>query len=144
MGLIGSIKIAIVLTMLSTAGLGYAYVQRLQSNLETARANVIKMELAVKTSEESLERLQVETRRFNELNTQLQADLQKAERYGDELRNTLQKHNLTVLAEKKPGLIEKRMNDATDKLWDDLFNITDPNGVLGINEGTTDPDSNKD
>jgi hypothetical protein len=143
MGLISSIKIAMVLTVIGTAGLGYAYVKRLQSNLETARANVIRMELAVKTSEESLDRLRVETKRFNELNSQLQADLQKAERYGDELRNTLQKHNLTVLAEKKPGLIEKRINDATDKLWDDLFDVTDPNRVLGTAiEGTTDSNSN--
>ena len=63
-----------------------------------------------------------------ELNVQLQQDLQRAESYGDELRATLQKHNLTSLAQRKPGLIEKRMQNATNKLWDDLRGITDPNG----------------
>ena len=55
---------------------------------------------------------------------QLGEDLQKAEQYGDELRATLNKHNLTHLANKKPGMIEKRMQDATDKLWDDLESVT--------------------
>ena len=54
----------------------------------------------------------------------LGGELKRAEQYGDELRNTLRKHNLTHLANKKPGMIEKRMQNATDKLWDDLESIT--------------------
>jgi len=50
--------------------------------------------------------------------------LDALEEYGDELRNTLNKHDLTHLANKRPGMIEKRMQDATDKLWDDLESIT--------------------
>ena len=64
-----------------------------------------------------------------ELNNTLSSNLQKSEDYGDELRSTLNKHNLTHLANKKPGLIEKRMQDATDKLWNDIESITD-NTVL--------------
>ena len=51
-------------------------------------------------------------------------DLKKSEEYGDELRATLNKHNLTHLANKKPGLIENRMQDKTDALWKDLESIT--------------------
>ena len=65
--------------------------------------------------------------RLNALTDQLGADLRKAEEYGDELRNTLNKHDLTHLANKRPGMIEKRMQDATDKLWDDLESITGDN-----------------
>ena len=61
---------------------------------------------------------------LNELNSELNANLRKSEKYGDELRDTLNKHNLTHLANKKPGLIEKRMQNATDKLWDDLESLT--------------------
>ena len=43
----------------------------------------------------------------------------------DDLRATLNKHDLTHLANKKPGLIEKRMQDKTDALWKDLESITD-------------------
>ena len=140
-----SLKIAFVLVILGIAGGGYLYVQKLQSDLETARANVARMEVAVQTSEASLKLVQEETVRLGELNGKLQNDLQKAEQYGDELRATLQRHNLTHLATKKPGLIEPRMQGATDELWKDLESITDPNangGVQSTDSGTTDTSSN--
>ena len=124
-----SIKIAILLFVIGAAAGGYWYVQKLQSDLETARANVAKMEVAVQTSEASLKLLQEENVRINALAQELGDSLRKAEQYGDELRSTLQKHNLTHLANKKPGLIEKRMQNATDKLWDDLADITNPDRV---------------
>jgi multidrug resistance efflux pump len=124
-----SIKIAIVLTLVALGTGGLFYVKKLQNDLDTARANVAKMEVAVATSEASIKTLQQDAVKMAELNQQLSADLQKAEKYGDELRATLQKHNLTHLANKKPGLIEKRMQSATDKLWDDLADITDPDRV---------------
>lgn len=127
-----SIRIAIVLTLLAGAGGGFFYVKKLQSDLQTARENVAKMEVAVQTAEASVKTLQEDAIKMAELNAQLTTDLQKAEQYGDELRATLQKHNLTHLANKKPGLIEKRMQNATDKLWDDLADITNPNRVLDV------------
>ena len=140
-----SIRIAIVLTMLALAGGGFLYVKKLQSDLETARANVAKLEVAVQTSEASLKLERAESARLGELNNQLSTDLQKAEQYGDELRSTLQRHNLTHLATKKPGLIEPRMQGATDELWKDLESITNPNangGVQSTDSGTTDTSSN--
>ena len=140
----GSIKIAIIFMISGTIVAGAVYVKKLQSDLDTARANVARMEVAVQTSEASLALERSENKRLNELNTQLGADLRKAEEYGDELRNTLQKHNLTHLANKKPGLIQNRMQNATDKLWDDLADITNPDGVQQSVEstGTQDPSSN--
>lgn len=128
-GIFSGLKIAMVFIVLAAAGGGYMYVMKLQSDLETARANVAKMEIAVQTSEASIKLMQEEAVRMNELNQQLGSELRKAEQYGDELRATLQKHDLTHLANKKPGLIQKRMQNATDKLWDDLSAITDPDGV---------------
>ena len=119
-----TIKIALVFIMLAGAGGGLFYVKQLQSNLEIARLNNAKLESAVETSEASLATLKADNIRLNALSNQLNADLNKSEQYGDELRATLQKHNLTHLANKKPGLIEKRMQNATDKLWDDLESIT--------------------
>jgi hypothetical protein len=121
-----SIKIALLFVVLAGAGGGVFYVKKLQSDLDIAQANVARMEVAVQTSEASLKLVQEETVRLGELNQQLGADLRRAEQYGDELRNTLNKHNLTHLANKKPGLIENRMQNATDQLWDDLADITNP------------------
>jgi hypothetical protein len=119
-----TIKIALVFIMLAGAGGGLFYVKQLQSNLEIARLNNAKLESAVETSEASLATLKADNIRLNALSNQLNADLNKSEQYGDELRATLNKHNLTHLANKKPGPIEKRMQNATDKLWDNLESIT--------------------
>ena len=121
---------------------GGLYVKKMRDDLEIARANVARMEVAVQTSEASLALERSETTRLNELNSQLGENLQRAELYGDELRNTLQKHNLTHLANKKPGLIEKRMQNATNKLWNDLSDITIPDGVQHDVPGTKDSNSN--
>jgi len=140
-----SIRIAMILVLLTAAGGAFLYVKNLQKNLEIAQANVAKMEVALETSEASNKLLQDEAIKNAELNKQLTEDLQKAEKYGDELRATLQKHNLTHLANKKPGLIEKRMQNATDKLWDDLESITDPNAndrVQSTDSGTKNSNGN--
>ena len=140
-----SIRIAMVLVILATAGGGFLWIKKLQSDLETARANVARMEVAVQTSEASLKLVQEETVRLGELNGKLQQDLQKAEQYGDELRATLQRHNLTHLATQKPNLIQPRMQGATDELWKDLESITSntPTGELqSTDSGTADSSSN--
>ena len=138
----GSMKIALIFMVSGTLVAGAVYVKGLKSDLETARANVAKMEVAVQVSEASLKLVQEESVRLGELNQQLGADLRKAEQYGDELRSTLQKHNLTHLANKKPGLIQNRMQNATDKLWDDLRSITSSERVLEPNAGTEGSNSN--
>lgn len=139
-----SIKIAIVITVLATGGVGYLYVQKLQNDLQTARENVAKMEIAVATSEASLKTLQEDAAKMQELNLQLSADLQKAEQYGDELRSKLARHNLTALALRKPGLLEGKMNAATAELWRELEKDTGgvgddplPNWVQSDDAGTT-------
>ena len=118
------LKIALVFIVLAAAGGGLFYVKQLQSNLEIARLNNAKLESAIETSEASLATLKADNIRLNALSDQLNADLNKSEQYGDELRATLNKHNLTHLANKKPGPIEKGMQNKTDKLWEDLESIT--------------------
>ena len=119
-----TIKIALVFLVLAGAGGGLFYVKQLQSNLEIQRLNNAKLETAVATSEASIATLKADNARLNTLTDQLNTDLTKSEQYGDELRATLNKHNLTHLANKKPGLIENRMQGRTDELWKDLESIT--------------------
>ena len=100
------------------------YYDTTQATIATLRENNAKLETANQINEETIQKQQQDAIRLGELNSQLSSELQRAEQYGDELRSTLNKHNLTHLANKKPGLIEKRMQGATDKLWDDLESIT--------------------
>mgnify|MGYP001412736738 FL=1 len=124
MGIFSGLKILLVVGLLASAGGGFLYVKNLKANLEVAKANVAKLEVAVETSEASLALLKADNERLNKITDQLNVDLKKSEEYGDELRATLNKHNLTHLANKKPGLIENRMQDKTDALWKDLESIT--------------------
>jgi hypothetical protein len=96
------------------------YYKDTQERMGILHSNAAKHEVAVKAHEEALAQTQADAARHAALNLELQDKLQKSEQYGDELRATLQKHNLTMLALKKPGLIEQRMNDATTKLLDDI------------------------
>ena len=124
MCIFSGLKILLVVGLLASAGGGFLYVKNLKANLEVAKANVAKLEVAVETSEQSLALLKADNERLNKITDQLNVDLKKSEEYGDELRATLNKHNLTHLANKKPGLIEKRMQGKTDALWKDLESIT--------------------
>jgi len=137
-----SIRIAIVLTVIALGVAGYYHLKKVESDLETARENVVKLETAVAISEETVSTLQRNIETNAVLSRQLQEDLQRAETYADELRATLQRHNLTHLATQKPGLIEKRMQDATDQLWDDLRAVTDTNGVQLADPGAGSSNSN--
>ena len=124
MGIFSGLKILLVVGLLASAGGGFMYIKNLKANLDIAKANVAKLEVAVETSEKSLSLLKADNERLNKITDQLNVDLRKSEQYGDELRATLNKHNLTHLANKRPGLIEKRMQGKTDALWKDLESIT--------------------
>ena len=50
----------------------------------------------------------------------LQERAKEAEAYQDELAAKLRRHDLTALTLQKPGLIEKRVNNATAKIFDEL------------------------
>ena len=109
-------------------GAAYAakyYYDTTQATIAQLRENNAKLEVANEENQQTIKKMGEDAKRLNALTDQLSADLRKAEKYGDELRNTLNKHDMTHLANKKPGLIEKRMQNATDKLWDDLESVTD-------------------
>jgi small-conductance mechanosensitive channel len=103
-----------------------SYYVSTQNTIAQLRENNAKLEVANQENQATINQMVSDNKRLNELTDQLNIDLRKSEEYGDELRATLNKHNLTHLANKKPGLIEKRMQDATDKLWDDLESVTSP------------------
>tara|TARA_B110000459_G_scaffold60059_1_gene67291 strand:+ start:2502 stop:2900 length:399 start_codon:yes stop_codon:yes gene_type:complete len=117
--------ILIVVGLLGGAVYGAKYYyDTTQNTIAALRENNAKLEVANETNQATIKQMGQDTARLNDLTNQLALDLQTSEKYGDELRSTLNKHNLTHLANRKPGLIEKRMQNATDKLWDDLESIT--------------------
>jgi molecular chaperone DnaK (HSP70) len=106
---------------------GYSYYKDTQSRIAT---------LTAKMQEETINTMIEDREKLAELNKGLQKDLQTAEKYGDQLRNTLRKHNLTHLANKRPSYIERKMQNATNRLWDCLADITDPTARVQSEAGT--------
>ena len=121
---------------------GYSYYKDTQSRIATLTANNAKLEVAAKLQEETINTMIEDRQKLAELNKGLQKNLQTAEKYGDQLRNTLRKHNLTHLANKRPSYIERKMQNATNRLWDCLADITDPDGVQ-LEAGTESSNCNK-
>ena len=122
----------IILGLLGGVGYGgYSYYKDTQERIATLTANNAKLETAAKLQEETINTMIDDREHMQELNKGLQKKLRTAESYGDQLRNTLRKHNLTHTANKRPKYIERKMQNATNRLWDCLADITDPdnNGV---------------
>ena len=102
----------------------YAYYHDTQQRIKTLQENNAKLETVAKANELTINSLQESQEKFATLNNELQTKLNLALNYGDDLRKKLHKHDLTRLSIKKPGLIEKRINDGTNKLFDSIESIT--------------------
>ena len=121
---------AMIFVIALLGGAAYAakyYYDTTQATIAQLRENNAKLEVANEENQATITKMTENNVRLNALTDQLNKDLRRSEEYGDQLRDTLNKHDLTHLANKKPGLIEKRMQNATDKLWDDLESITGNN-----------------
>jgi hypothetical protein len=101
-----------------------AYYKDSQERIASLHKNNAKMEVVQQQNETVMKSLTEEATRLNELNFNLKGKLDAAEEYRNELISKLQKHNLTRLSHQKPGLIEKRINNGTQKVFDSLESLT--------------------
>ena len=101
-----------------------AYYKDTQERIATLHKNNAKMEVVQQQNEKVMKSLTEETTRLNELNFDLQGKLNEAEKYKNDLISKLQKHDLTRLSHQKPGMIEKRINNGTQKVFDSLESLT--------------------
>ena len=96
----------------------------MQNRIDTLRENNAKLEQVSQANAEALSKATAFAAEMEQQNIQLTASLQEAEKYKDELLNKFQRHDLSLLSLKKPGLIEKRVNNATKKVFDDIERLT--------------------
>ena len=76
------------------------YYDTTQATIAQLRENNAKLEVANEENQQTIKKMGEDAKRLNALTDQLSADLRKSEEYGDELRNTLNKHDMTHLANK--------------------------------------------
>ena len=118
------IMVAVVIAVGGAVMSARAYYKETQERIATLHKNNAKMEVVQQQNEVILKSLTSEATRLNDLNFNLQGKLDAAENYKNDLIAKLQKHNLTRLSYNKPGLIEKRINNGTQKIFDSLESLT--------------------
>ena len=108
------IKIILMLLVLAGGAGGYAYVQKLQKDNAILKTNQVKLETAVSESNEVIEQQTKDLKKIRSTLSNLEEEKKKLQADKDNLSKKLGKHDIGELAEKKPGLVEKIINKASD------------------------------
>ena len=105
----------------------------LYSENETLKANNIKLEYAVEEQKETINTIKEQYEKQGAALMNMTKENALIEQEKAEYLEIFSRHNLDVLALKKPGMIELRMNNASEKVMegieDDtekLFNLDNP------------------
>jgi len=115
------ILIGIIVAMVMAFGTYYWLTEK---RLSVLTENNAKLTIAARTNQDTIDKLTQDYEQQQELNSELKVKLTAAEAYGDELAKKFREHDLTMLTMRKPGLIERRVNSATQKILDDLESST--------------------
>ena len=103
---------------------GIYYYKDTQSRIQILTENSAKLEMVAEEQTNTIDVLIQDREKFQQLNNELQTNLNKANNYKDVLIGKLRKHNLLKLSLQKPGLVEKKINNGTQKLFDSLEKLT--------------------
>jgi len=125
----------LILAFLMAAGGGFAYhkvtvsglenkVVQLEANNRTLKENQVQMEIAVKTSQKALKDAEENAKKAEAAMSNLTARNNELNKEKQNYLKVFKDHNLTRLARAKPGLIEKRINGGTAKVFRALENDT--------------------
>ena len=108
------IKLILMLIMLAGAAGGYAYVQKLKADNVILKVNQTKLETAVSENNKVIEQQTNDLKKIRSTLSNLEEEKKKLQADRDSLSKKLSKHDIGELAEKKPGLVEKIINKASD------------------------------
>ena len=122
------IKIYILIVVLGLVGGvvygGWYYYKDTQARIQTLTENSAKLEIAATAQKNTIDTLVADAKKYAELNNQLQKKLETANDYKNTLISKLRKHDLARLSQQKPGLVEKKINNGTQKLFESFESLT--------------------
>jgi hypothetical protein len=95
----------------------YYYYKDSQARIQILTENTAKLETAKKMQDDTITAMIEDREKFEELNKELGLKLNAANKYKDVLIGKLRKHDLARLSLKRPGLVEKKINAGTKKLF---------------------------
>ena len=103
---------------------GWYYYKDTQARIQVLTENSIKLEAATKLQKSTIDTLVADAKKYEKLNRKLDSELKKAHDYKNNLIAKLRKHDLVRLSQQKPGLVEKKINNGTKKLFESFESIT--------------------
>ena len=103
---------------------GWYYYKDTQARIQVLTENTVKLETATKLQKSTIDTLVADAKKYAELNRKLDSELKKAHDYKNNLIAKLRKHDLVRLSQQKPGLVEKKINNGTKKLFESFESIT--------------------
>ena len=122
------LKVYILIVVLGLVGGvvygGFYYYKDTQARIQTLTENSAKLEIAASAQKNTIDTLMADAKKYAELNSQLQTKLEKANDYKNTLIGKLRKHNLAKLSMQKPGLVEKKINNGTQRLLESFESLT--------------------
>lgn len=122
----GAAKAYLIMTVVlaGASGAGYLYYTSTQAKMNLLEQQLTTAVNANRTLEATINDMEANTARQQELTNELQQSLIQREEELGRLRGILIDHDLTDLSLRRPGLIERRINDATQNVFDSLESIT--------------------
>ena len=129
------LKIYLIVAFVGAIAGGYSYHQvtvskfeagiaKLEANNRTLKENQVQMEIAVNTAQASLKAAEENAKKSEAAMSALTSRNQELNREKQNYLKIFKDHNLTRLARAKPGMIEKRINNGTQKVFEALENDT--------------------
>ena len=115
----------IILGLLGGVGYGaYYYYKDTQARIAILTENSAKLEQATNTQKQTINTLVEDAEKYRELNKDLNIKLEAANEYKNKLIGKLRKHDLAKLSMQKPGMVEKRINNGTKRLFKSFEELT--------------------
>jgi Holliday junction resolvasome RuvABC DNA-binding subunit len=116
---------AVALAISTAARTAYKDYRHKVETIITLTENNAKLSAAAQVNEKTIEEMIFQAERNAARTKELSNNLINAETEVNDLQQLLSRHNLEFLALQKPGLIERRINDATNNVFRDIECTTD-------------------
>ena len=114
------------LLVLSVASSAW-YIDYLNDQIITLRANQVVLETEIEKQNESIKNYLAEQKNQQNQLAQLESDKQQAMQDVNRLRKTFANHDLDELALAKPGLLQNKVNKASNRVMKTLEDLSNPN-----------------
>ena len=152
LGMLGLSKVQFIVfgvvlaALLGAGGLLWWQNRTLRADLATSQANNVILEAALEIQRGAVQAARANAEEWSQSFSRLQRtneELKNAETKAQEeisrLGRLFARHDLAALANARPGLVERRVNDATSDLWSVLECTTSQGGCSPAGAGETAP-----